>query len=173
MLGLYQRATPRRYSVRVRSLLVVVLMAQVAAADTTLEVAARGQTLLTARDELILGASIGIGQRWEDRWQVGVRGGFALGDALEHLYADGVVEAGVWLHPSRKVDFELGWRAGYSYIHLKYGAHVHALMIENVLALELPRGGYAIRVEPLVFTAYHSGPWQVAIGARAGVGWRF
>jgi len=88
------------------------------------------------------------------------------------VFAVALFEAGMWLHPSDKIDLELGLRAGYAYIHLGYGAQVNALAVEPVVAINYKLGPRrALRFEPFVMTAYHSGLTQAVFGPQVGYVW--
>jgi hypothetical protein len=122
-----------------------------------------------ADSDLLAHVAIAGARRW-DRWHVGARVSLSMGPSL---FVDAeTLEAGAWLHASRKIDVLLAWRTGRGGFHFGF-AFVNVLEIEPVaeLAFRVSRA-LDIRIEPIAFHFYRSDVWQATFGAEVGVAWR-
>jgi len=138
--------------------------------SVVLEAAAGVELAPLADDDLLERAAIAAAWR-ADRWQVGARVALAAGTGVQ-LVDEELVEGGVWLHASRRLDVLLAWRVGRAGFHFGY-AFVAALALEPVAQLAIhvsPR--LDVRIEPVAVHLYRSGVWQGTFGPQVGVAWR-
>jgi len=141
------------------------------AADEVYAIGAQAgpQLAITANDNVLGRLAVSASRRWSDRWHVGLDATVVVGTGV--LITEQLVEAGVWLHASSRVDVLLGWRIGHAWFDFSY-AHVHAAAFQPIalIAVRLaPR--LDLRVEPFAANMYLSGMWQVTTGGEVGVAW--
>jgi hypothetical protein len=127
------------------------------------------QLAITANDNILGRVAVSGSRRWSDRWQVGLDATLVVGTGV--IITEQLVEAGVWIHPSKRLDVLLGWRVGHAWFDFSY-AHVHAAAFQPValIAVRLaPR--LDLQVEPFTANLYLSGIWQITTGGQLGLAW--
>ena len=131
--------------------------------------AAGPQLAITAGDDVLGRVAVSGSRRWSDRWQLGLDATLVVGSGV--VITEQLLEAGVWLHPSKRLDVLLGWRIGHAWFDFSY-AHVHAAAFQPVALIAIrvaPR--LDVQVQPFVANMYLSGMWQVTTGGEVGIAW--
>lgn len=115
-------------------------------------------------------------RRWWDRLHLGGR--VTVGRGLIATVTREMVELGVVLHPSQRLDVLLAWRVGHAYHRVMFPSGtmipVHAAVLEPVLELAFRIGAATeLRVVPFSIAAHNTGMWLYVFGAELAVARRF
>lgn len=160
-----------------RAMVAVVLAAGPAAAEPYVAGVGAGPRVTSASRDGFVGRVTASGaRRWSDRWHLGVVVGLDASDGGNTLITEEVIEPGLLLRRSTRVEMLLGMRVGHAWFRMERNGGslgVHAIVLESVIEVRVRVGATLdLRVAPLVPTVYRSGMWHVAVGPEIGVSWR-
>lgn len=116
-----------------------------------------------------------VGRRFWNRLELEATLQLGFGDSLFSISE--AARAGVLLHLGRRVELFLGWRVGYSHVHVELqaaslwlGAVWVAMLAEVRIALTPSK---VLRLAPVVATGYWNEIWGFTLDPSVGIGYRF
>ena len=113
-----------------------------------------------------------IGKTWWHRLHLGVDAAVGTGGNASS-FEQVMLDAGLWLHASERIDVLSAWRVGYAHFSI-FDMPVGAKVIEAVPAefRVRIRDSLDVRFAPVVATNYFAGVWSLFAGPELGLVWR-